>query len=416
MNIREQQQPLSSPSLSSSVELVDLQDRFDQLFADYTKARAQNVMLKKSMADLQNCSKSDKQALQSLEQTVKTSKRELDTLQLHNQRLVKRIESMQQSATTNRNSGNGARKVLGGIFGSSSSSPTNIASSTSPSSSPQQKLEVISDELRAKIAENAQLHSILKDQQDAHALELDESYGECEQMRRQMFDMKEELTSVVLKSEDQLIIMRRRIAEIESTNQQLKADMEALKQNAVDKTVVDELDQMKQRYEQTLKELESVKASLLHEQSRSESVKLQLENMQTERGDIENELEIKSRQYEKVIASKNGELDSVRDQMSALQNEVSQLNASITELRQQPPVTISEPSFDGIKLNLSDYWLRTTTDQEMDREHLLKRYYEDKIKNIFQSGEGKSIAQFESQYFDLNTSMSKTEVQNSNEL
>lgn len=154
----------------------DLAGKYQKLATEYSKMRAQVIVLKRGVTDEQSKSKEVSEELKEKDQSLRKSEQEIECLNFRNQQLTKRVSILQDDLNQMQSSANKKTK--------SKNLPSKFYNGDSNSPS----LGVIDQELCHKIEENGQLHMKLQ------TLETD--YGSViEDLRRELQDLKCESSS-----------------------------------------------------------------------------------------------------------------------------------------------------------------------------------------------------------------------------
>jgi protein phosphatase 1 regulatory subunit 21 len=166
----------------------DLSVKYQKLATEYSKMRAQVIVLKKGVTDEQSKSKELRDELKEKDQALRKLEQEIECLNFRNQQLTKRVSILQDDLSQMQAAGNKKSKVK--------NSPSRINGSDLSASN-----GVIDQELRHKIEENGQLHMRLQ------TLESDYE-SVIEDLRRELQELKCE-TSSRQKGQEDLIIQQR---------------------------------------------------------------------------------------------------------------------------------------------------------------------------------------------------------------
>ncbi|XP_046687946.1 protein phosphatase 1 regulatory subunit 21 isoform X2 [Homalodisca vitripennis] len=207
----------------------DLQTKYHKLAGEYSKLRAQSVVLKKAVVDEQTLNSELKESLREAEQSLRKADQELDSLNFRNEQLTRRVTVLQDELDTLQNQSKNKKSKLKPQDGQHPTDFTN---------------HVIDEEFRKKIQENARLLSLMNEKEDQHRQELtnvtsqlDQVSFELSQLRKNSSDMEQKSKSVVAKLERELSCMRegqqqladvtRELAQLRQSHADYKNKMEA---------------------------------------------------------------------------------------------------------------------------------------------------------------------------------------------
>ncbi|CAJ0826881.1 2423_t:CDS:2 [Entrophospora sp. SA101] len=156
--------------LSGVTSAEELAEKYQKLFSEYSRIKAQQSILKKAVIKEQADNASLKEERRSKEQELRSSLEQLDLLTLHNQRLTRRIESLQDSS--------GSRISSGWFLGSAKKELEQLKSN----------LEAATVELQRKIEENEFMRSQHASEEAINVLgrEKHELHNEVDKIRAEL--------------------------------------------------------------------------------------------------------------------------------------------------------------------------------------------------------------------------------------
>ncbi|KAI3660193.1 hypothetical protein MP638_004467, partial [Amoeboaphelidium occidentale] len=304
----------------------DIEERYERLLHEYTKLKAQNSVLKKAIISEQTTMQKIEKELQLKENDYRKNAQELDSLKFHNQRLVKRIEAMQEELAQ--------PKQGSWILGSTSSSKKEFEKL-------KLALEASNADLVKKINENESLHKALDELEHSRSSERNDMVQRNETLQKQLADLKDEFRRSMTSSEDQIIHLRRKNTELEKFEKKLKTD----KRDAFTDTIAS----IVERVERGSDAYAFEDPKMVELEGKLKSLSLDLATVETERKSLESslsELKEKLNESEHNLLRKNAEANALRtsiaqkDEMIAGLNEnISGLRKEIEELKVKPTVT-----------------------------------------------------------------------------
>ncbi|KAF9389857.1 hypothetical protein BGX21_011602 [Mortierella sp. AD011] len=159
----------------------ELAEKYHKLFQDYTRIKAQHAVLKKAV-------------LKSLQ--------DLDLLTFHNQRLTKRIENLQNQASSK----SGGSWLVGG---------GTVKKELEKS---QSSLEAATIDLQTKIEENEKLHQQLYEINALYPRHVTELQGKIQALEKQNQDLQLDVERAGVANEDTITLIRK---EKEATEKEL---------------------------------------------------------------------------------------------------------------------------------------------------------------------------------------------------
>ncbi|KAG9295922.1 hypothetical protein G9A89_006661 [Geosiphon pyriformis] len=203
-----------SVSLQSSVGTTsaeELAEKYQKLFQDFSKIKAQQTVLKKAVIKEQATNSSLQEELKTKEHELRTSLQQLDLLTFHNQRLTKRIESLQDSGN--------ARLAPGWLLGSTKKELEKSKSI----------LEANTKELQSKIEENEQLHKDIYEAKGLYNNHVNMLQTKLSELEKKTEDLQVELTRSHLAGEEALNIVRDEKRRFELELEQTRAELQQTK-------------------------------------------------------------------------------------------------------------------------------------------------------------------------------------------
>lgn len=224
-----------SSSTTSSSGGNDLLIKYQTIATEYSKARVQLNILKKAVLEEQGRNSELKEAVRQLEQNERKAEQEIDSLTFRNQQLTCRVTVLQDELEELQQ--NRGKKSKGKpIDGHQNSDFTN---------------HVIDEEFRKKIAENAELLSMLHEKEELHLQEVanltdqvDKLQRVLEQAQKSNAELEEKYKSTVTKLEKEKIALREgseglenvaeELVQLQRSHKQYKAEMEARFAEATD--------------------------------------------------------------------------------------------------------------------------------------------------------------------------------------
>ncbi|KAJ1994465.1 hypothetical protein H4R33_000249 [Dimargaris cristalligena] len=151
--------PPHSTVLSTDVLSGDtLASKYQRLFTDYTRIKAQQAVLKQAVVQVQQKNELLAQECSTQRAESRQYRNQMDTLEFNNRRLIKRLDVLQTAAAQQ------AKSQRGWLFAGTGT--------RRDLSSTREALEAISHELQAKINENESLHSELSETRAAFERQL----------------------------------------------------------------------------------------------------------------------------------------------------------------------------------------------------------------------------------------------------
>ncbi|CAG8547090.1 4721_t:CDS:10 [Ambispora leptoticha] len=203
-----------SVSLQSSVgttSVEELSEKYQKLVQEYSKIKAQQTVLKKAVIKEQAASASLHEEVKAKEQELRTSLQQLDLLTFHNQRLTKRIESLQEAGNT--------RLAPGWLLGSAKKELERSKST----------LEATTIELERKIAENERLHEELSEVKGLYTQHKQVLQTKLSDLEKRNEELKVELTRSQHAGEEAVEIIKNEKQRIELELEQTRAELRKTK-------------------------------------------------------------------------------------------------------------------------------------------------------------------------------------------
>ncbi|CAG8690655.1 16581_t:CDS:2, partial [Dentiscutata heterogama] len=200
----------STSSLQSSAGVTsaeELSEKYQKLFAEFSKMKAQHSVLKKAVIKEQKTISSLEDECKTKEQELRTSQQQLDLLTFHNQRLTKRIESLQDSTA--------ARLSPGWLVGSAKKELEKSKAT----------LEATSIELNRKIEENEKLHNELLEVNNLYTQHVASLQSKISELEKKTEELQIELTRSHLASEEALSIIRQEKRDLDNELDQTRSEL-----------------------------------------------------------------------------------------------------------------------------------------------------------------------------------------------
>ncbi|KAF9110628.1 hypothetical protein BGX27_006072 [Mortierella sp. AM989] len=273
----------------------ELAEKYHKLFQDYTRIKAQHAVLKKAVLKEQTDNAAIQAALKEKEQEVRKSLQDLDLLTFHNQRLTKRIENLQNQASTK----SGGSWLVGG------------ATVKKELEKSQSSLEAATIDLQAKIEENEKLHQQLYEINALYPRHVTELQGKIQTLEKQNQDLQLDVERAGVANEDTITLIRK---EKDATEKELGMIRDVLAGQLQDE----------QRANQSL--MDNVQR-LEKEIERLSKIEMDMESLQSEHTKLQGELETL-----KWISS---ELSQLQEAYSSLERDRAQIEKAHVQLSQQ---------------------------------------------------------------------------------
>ncbi|CAG8444944.1 8383_t:CDS:10 [Ambispora gerdemannii] len=203
-----------SVSLQSSVGTTtaeELANKYQKLFDEYSKIKAQQTVLKKAVIKEQAANVSLHEEVKTKEHELRTSLQQLDLLTFHNQRLTKRIESLQESGNT--------RLAPGWLLGSAKKELERSKST----------LEALSTDLGRKIAENERLHADLNEVNGLYAHHKQLLQEKLSDLEKRNEELQVELKRSHLAGEEAVTMAHKEKQHVESELEKTRAELKTTK-------------------------------------------------------------------------------------------------------------------------------------------------------------------------------------------
>ncbi|KAF0421502.1 protein phosphatase 1 regulatory subunit 21 [Gigaspora margarita] len=203
----------STSSLQSSgvTSAEELSEKYQKLFSEFSRMKAQHSVLKKAVIKEQKTISSLQDECKTKEQELRTSLQQLDLLTFHNQRLTKRIESLQDSSA--------ARLSPGWLVGSAKKELEKSKVT----------LEATSIELNRKIEENEKLHKELYEVNSLYTQHVNTLQSKISELERKTEELQIELTRSHLASEEALSIIRQEKRDLDNELDQTRSELRKIK-------------------------------------------------------------------------------------------------------------------------------------------------------------------------------------------
>lgn len=207
----------------------DLQAKYHIIASEYSKVRAQLTVLKKAIKEEQAHNLELKELLREREQSLRKADQEADSLNFRNEQLTRRVHVLQDELDALQNQARHKKSKGKVVEGHHNSDFTN---------------HVIDEEFRKKIAENAELLSLLHEKDEHHNQEVatlrgqvDQLQNEVEQLKQINNDAEEKFKETIsrlekeknslLEGRDQMEELTKELAQLRKTYQQHKSETES---------------------------------------------------------------------------------------------------------------------------------------------------------------------------------------------
>ncbi|CAG8581998.1 17742_t:CDS:10, partial [Funneliformis caledonium] len=203
----------TSTSLQSSVGATsaeELAEKYQKLFLEFSRIKAQHSVLKKAVIKEQSEKNTLQDECKTKEQKLRSSIQQLDLLTFHNQRLTKRIESLQDS-------------------GNSRMSPWLLGSAKKELEKSKITLETTSKELSRKIEENEKLHKELFEVNSLYTQHVNVLQTKISDFESKTEELQMDLTTSHQASEEALSIIRQEKRDVEIELDQTRAELRITK-------------------------------------------------------------------------------------------------------------------------------------------------------------------------------------------
>ncbi|KAI7818627.1 hypothetical protein BC939DRAFT_462309 [Gamsiella multidivaricata] len=273
----------------------ELAEKYHKLFQDYTKIKAQHLVLRNKFQKEQTENAAIQAALKEKEQEVRKSLQDLDLLSFHNQRLTKRIENLQNQASAKP----GGSWLMGG------------ASVKKELEKSQSTLEAATIDLQAKIEENEKLHQQLYEINALYPRHVTELQGKIQALEKQNQELQLDVERAGVANEDTINLIRK---EKDAIEKELGLIRDVLAGELKDE----------QRANQSLRDNVQRLETEIERLSKAE---LELETLQAEHSKLHSELETF-----KWIST---ELSQLQQSYNALERDKAQLEKAHAQLSQQ---------------------------------------------------------------------------------
>ncbi|GES77362.1 protein phosphatase 1 regulatory subunit 21 isoform X1 [Rhizophagus clarus] len=200
----------ASASLHSSgaTSTEELAEKYQKLFSEFSRIKAQHSVLKKAVRKEQVTNASLQEECKTKEQELRTSLQQLDLLNFHNERLTKRIQSLQDSGN--------AKLSTGWLLGSTKKEIEKLKAS----------LEARSIDLTRKIEENEKLHKELYEVNSLYTQHVNVLQSNISELEKKKEELQLELTRSYMASEEALSTMRLEKREVEVKLEETKRQLQ----------------------------------------------------------------------------------------------------------------------------------------------------------------------------------------------
>jgi chromosome segregation ATPase len=188
----------------------ELAEKYQKLFSEHSRVKAQHSVLKKAVIREQQEKTSLQEECKTKEQELRTSLQQLDLLNFHNERLTKRIQSLQDS---------GSARLSPWLLGSAKKELEKLKST----------LETTNIELVRKIEENEKLHKELYEVNSLFTQHVNVLQTKISDLEKKSEELQVELTRSHLASEEALSTMRQEKREVEVELDQTRAELRITK-------------------------------------------------------------------------------------------------------------------------------------------------------------------------------------------
>ncbi|CAG8437415.1 1711_t:CDS:10 [Scutellospora calospora] len=240
----------STSSLQSSgvTSAEELSEKYQKLFYEFSRIKAQHSVLKKAVIKEQTTISSLQDECKTKEQELRTSLQQLDLLTFHNQRLTKRIESLQDSST--------ARLSPGWLVGSAKKELEKSKAT----------LEATNVELNRKIEENEKLHKELFEVNSLYTQHVNSLESKISDLEKKAEEHQNELTRSHLASEEALSKIRQEKRDLDNDLDQTRAELRTIRAHMErNEQKLKEGDYVSQAEVITLRDILTINLGLSHE-------------------------------------------------------------------------------------------------------------------------------------------------------
>ncbi|KAK9719840.1 hypothetical protein K7432_004548 [Basidiobolus ranarum] len=205
--------PLSmNESVISSGE--ELSERYQKLFHEYSRIKAQHSVLKKAILKEQNQNVALAVDNKSKEQELRKILQQLDTLNFHNQRLTKRIEDLQK---------NGSPKLSGQWL---------LRASAKKELEKQRiTLEATTLDLQSKIEENENLHKEIYEIHSLYTEQLNVYQKKVDELEKERNSLNEEINQSQMMNENSILALKSQKKDAELEIKKIKEDLDRTREN-----------------------------------------------------------------------------------------------------------------------------------------------------------------------------------------
>ncbi|CAI2169160.1 11663_t:CDS:10 [Funneliformis geosporum] len=203
-------QSSGSTFILGATSAEELAEKYQKLFLEFSRIKAQHSVLKKAVIKEQSEKNTLQDECKTKEQKLRSSIQQLDLLTFHNQRLTKRIESLQDS-------------------GNSRMSPWLLGSAKKELEKSKANLEITSKELSLKIEENEKLHKELFEVNSLYTQHVNVLQTKISDFENKTEELQMELTRSHQASEEALSKMRQEKRDVEVELDQTRAELRITK-------------------------------------------------------------------------------------------------------------------------------------------------------------------------------------------
>ncbi|CAG8506143.1 8379_t:CDS:10 [Paraglomus occultum] len=370
-----------------AVSAEELNEKYKKLFQEFSKIKAQHSILKKAVLKEQARNTELTEQVKVKEQDLRNSIQQLDLLTFHNQRLTKRIESLQDA--------NKARLTPGWLVGSAKKELEKSKST----------LETTSVELGRKIEENEMLNHKLYEYKSLYAQETSALQTRIADLEKKNEELEVELSRSNIAGDEAMDTLREEKQqlemELEETKTKLKEKMEKLSVELGRKIEENEMLTRKLHESQSLyaQDLNALKTRLADLEKKNEELEVELsrsniaggeamDTLREEKQQLVMELETELEETKKTLKET---MEKLKESESARKNAIS----SPEPAKSQSLSNVTAPESETEKHNTSALLTRggpntlekdagrvEISDGDATRELLIKKHYESKIQQL----------------------------------
>ncbi|RIB25273.1 hypothetical protein C2G38_508491 [Gigaspora rosea] len=199
--------PVSLQSSVGTASAEELSEKYQKLFQEFSRLTAQHTVLKQSIVKEHEINISLRDKCKIKEQELRASLQQLDLLTFHNQRLTKRIESLQESSA--------AKSSPGWLVGSAKKEleRTKVL------------LETTSEKLTKEIEDNELLHKELYEAKSLYTQHSSVLETKISELERKAEELQIELTRSHLAREDALSTLHQEKRELDNELEQTRTEL-----------------------------------------------------------------------------------------------------------------------------------------------------------------------------------------------